>query len=149
LNQEKRIQRIENELRKLTIGNVFNKPKVGLASLFQKLVRLRARDENGNCKCFTCGKVQHWTEMDAGHFVGRNNKATILDVRNCHPQCVHCNRWVSGAKDRYLERMVERYGGEVAKELMTRTLPKNHIWDRRKLAELKIEYLDELKRLLQ
>lgn len=147
MNQEKRIQRIENELRKLTIGNVFNKPKVGLASLFQKLVRLRARDKNGNCKCFTCGKVQHWKEMDAGHFVSRNNKATILDPTNCHAQCKFCNRWGNGERDKYFLRMVERYGSEVVKELMTRTLPKNHVWDRRKLAELKVRYLDEIKEL--
>ena len=145
--EEKRIDRVEQQLRTLTIGNVFNKPGVGLASLFQKLVRLRARDGNGNCKCFTCGAVKNWKEVDAGHFVGRNNKATILDERNCHPQCKFCNRWGNGESDKYFLRMVERYGSEVVKELMTRQLPKNHVWDRRELAILKIKYLDEIKEL--
>jgi hypothetical protein len=145
--EERRLERIELYLRTKTIGKVFNEPKVGLAPLFQKLVRLRARDKNGNCKCITCGVVKHWNEMDAGHFTSRNNKATILDLRNCHPQCVRCNQWGSGEKAKYREALIERFGLEVVRELETRQLPKNHVWDRRELAKLKIAYLDEIKEL--
>jgi hypothetical protein len=145
--EDKRLDRIEQQLRTLTPDKVFNKPNVGLASIFQKLVRLRARFKDGNCRCITCGKVQHYKLMDAGHFVGRNNKATILDSRNVNPQCKKCNSWGSGEKDKYREALVKLYGIEVVRELETRTLPKNHVWDRRELAKLKIEFLDEIKEL--
>ena len=43
------------------------------AKLLQRLVRLKASDDNGYCQCVTCGKVDHYKNMQGGHFYGRRN----------------------------------------------------------------------------
>ena len=42
------------------------------AVLMQKLVRLKAADHNGFCKCVTCGIVKHWSVMQGAHFIERD-----------------------------------------------------------------------------
>lgn len=145
--RQRRIDRAHEHMRTLTIGSIFNKHPSGLACLFQKLVRLRARDKYGYCTCFTCGDRKPWGEMDSGHFITRSNKATILDHRNVHAQCVRCNQHLSGNSAAYLQAMLAKYGIEVVEELQAAKLPRNHTWDREKLAALKIDFLDEIARL--
>ena len=41
------------------------------ATILQRIVRMKAADENGYCQCVTCGKVGHWKEMDGGHYISR------------------------------------------------------------------------------
>ena len=67
-----------------------------LDRLFSEYIRRRDADYAGYCRCVTCGKVQHWREMDAGHFVPRDRIATRWDETNVHPQCRECNRFRSG-----------------------------------------------------
>lgn len=145
--RRRRIERVHEHFRTIGIGKIFNQYKVGVASLFQRLVRLRARDEHGYCTCFTCGDRKPWGEMDSGHFITRSNKATILDPRNTHPQCVRCNQHLGGNGVRYLQAMLAKYGQEVVDELQAAKLPRNHTWDKEKLAEMKIDFLDEIARL--
>lgn len=87
--------------------------------------------------------------MDAGHYVPRSNKATILDDRNVHPQCRDCNRFKHGAKAQHREYIIRTYGLEVVEELESKRLPRTHTWDREMLAEIKIKLLDELKEMMQ
>jgi len=63
---------------------------------FSRFIRLRDSDENGFARCCTCGRKKHWLEMDCGHFVKRQHKATRFDERNCAAQCRHCNRMRNG-----------------------------------------------------
>ena len=63
---------------------------------FSAFIRLRDADNNGYCKCITCGRSHHWKEMQAGHFVTRNHKAVKYDVRNVSAQCVSCNLYGKG-----------------------------------------------------
>jgi hypothetical protein len=143
--RKSRQQRIYDHLCTLTIGSVFNKHPSGLACLFQKLVRLEARDNNGMCKCVTCGVVKHWQEMDAGHYIGRSNKATILDPMNVNVQCVRCNQYGSGEREKYAIYLIDRYGIEAVEKLCAKTLPRNHVWDRWELAGIKMDLLDRIK----
>ena len=57
--------------------------------------------------CFTCNRVKHWKEMNAGHF-----KHGVLDFDeiNIHVQCVYCNRHLSGNLSVYAERLINKYG---------------------------------------
>ena len=142
---EARVERAYQSMRCLTIGSIFNKHPNGLACLFQKLVRLKARDKHGICECITCGKRQPWQEMDSGHYIPRTNKATALDERNVSVQCVFCNRHGSGELAKYREALIAKYGIEAVEELETKRLDRNHTWDRRELAKIKIALLDELK----
>lgn len=67
-----------------------------LDTIFSEYVRLRDSDQNGICKCITCGEFKHWREMDAGHFVTRENMGTRWEEENVNAQCQQCNRFKSG-----------------------------------------------------
>lgn len=63
---------------------------------FSLFIRLRDSDHQGVCKCITCGDFKHYTQMDAGHFVTRDNMATRWEEQNVNAQCPHCNRFKAG-----------------------------------------------------
>ena len=108
------------------------------AVLLQRLVRMKAADENGIAMCVTCGKKQHFTEMDGGHFISRKWTATKLIEENVHPQCKGCNQYASGKHDDYSLYMVDTYGIEMVRELnqKKRALCKQN---RLELEDIKIE----------
>lgn len=146
--EQKRMNRIDRalqHLKTLTIGSVFNKHPGGLACLNQRLVRLANANDKGICKCISCGKEDQWNAMDSGHFVGRSNKATILDERNVWPQCVRCNQHLSGNAAEYRKALVEKIGEDQVSDLETTRLPRNHVWNWYELAEIKINLQDEIK----
>ena len=87
------------------------------AVLLQKLGRMKAADEHGLASCVTCGKRQHYKEMDGGHFISRKWTATKLVEENIHPQCKGCNQYASGRHDDYSLYMVDTYGIEMVREL--------------------------------
>lgn len=68
--------------------------------------------------CFTCGKTQ---DLEVGHFVPRRYLATRWDLRNCHLQCIECNRFKNGNLKEYERRL-----GDLASELWiyARSTPK-------------------------
>jgi len=91
-----------------------------VAELVQRLVRLKAADSNGMCKCWTCDTVKHWKEMQGGHFIERGKTATKMLEENIHPQCPSCNQW--GMKKAstvliYRAAMVDMYGEDFVKWL--------------------------------
>ena len=91
-----------------------------VATLLQKLVRLKASDEDGFCVCVTCGKFDHYKNMQGGHFIERGKLATKLLTENVHPQCPYCNQW--GMKKAscvlaYRKYMVEMYGQKFVNNL--------------------------------
>jgi|SRR5690606_33029712 len=67
-----------------------------LDDVFSLFIRLRDSDKNGVCKCITCGSFYHYTKMDAGHFVTRDNMATRWEDENVNAQCPACNRFKGG-----------------------------------------------------
>lgn len=77
---------------------------------FSEYIRLRDSDEHGYCKCFTCGLVRHWKQMDAGHGIGRQHKATKYHEQNVHAQDKRCNGFEGGMRERYKEEVDKRYG---------------------------------------
>lgn len=87
------------------------------AILLQKLVKLKAADENGYCKCVTCGKVEHWKLMDGGHFISRRWTALKLMEENIQPQCKGCNGFLNGNMVAYTTYMIDTYGREFVDEL--------------------------------
>ena len=95
--------------RKTTVAQEMEKA----AKLLQRLVRLEAADDNGYCTCCTCGKVDHYKNMQGGHFIPRGRTIFKLYKPNCNPQCPSCNLW--GMKQahyvlRYRQYMVDTYG---------------------------------------
>jgi len=84
----------------------------------QKYVRLRDSDENGYCKCCTCGRVYHWKKMNGGHFIPAEWLATCFIEHNIHAQCIYCNKGLQGNTDAYWVFMEKKYGREEIDLLM-------------------------------
>jgi hypothetical protein len=117
------------------------------AELLQLLVRLKAADENGFCKCVTCDTVKHYKELQGGHFIPRGKSATKLLVENVHPQCRQCNAFgMKGgmAAQLYTIYMQEMYGHEFVDELISqaRTVKK---WVRAEVEEIAEDFKAQIK----
>lgn len=84
---------------------------------FSELIRLKYSDDNGYCRCVTCGSVHFWKDIDCGHFQPRARIATRFDERNCRPQCTRCNYYRHGEPDIFREKLIEIYGLEVVIEI--------------------------------
>ena len=90
------------------------------AELLQKLVRMKAADDEGYCTCVTCGCVKHWKEAQGGHFIERGKSYSKLLEENIHPQCQGCNGFQMKNASyvlRYRRYMVEMYGEGFVQEL--------------------------------
>ena len=119
-----------------------------VAKLMQKLVRLKAADDNGYVKCCTCGVVRLWNDrMHGAHFIGRKKLATKIMIENCHPACASCNKFhhptTSGVLD-YRKYMIDIYDEDAVDELwaLSRTIKK---WTREEVADIKNDFLKQIK----
>lgn len=81
-----------------------------LWKVFSEFIRLRDSDQYGYGVCFTCPTRKFWRDMDCGHGVGRQHKATKYDERNNHIQCKRCNGFEGGQQAIYKEEVEKRYG---------------------------------------
>lgn len=97
---------LTNKQKELTLPKLEAK----LWKVFSEFIRLRDSDENGYCKCFTCGRVRYFTDMDSGHGIPRQYKATKYNERNNAAQCKHCNGFEGGRRETYKQKMDEKYG---------------------------------------
>ena len=89
-------------------------PRSKCLEALQKLVRLKAADDNGYCQCVSCGKVEHWSDMDGGHFIDKGHSSRwALEEENVHPQCKGCNGFgMKHGTARYTyQRWMEDYYG--------------------------------------
>ena len=116
---------------------------------FSRYIRLRDSDSNGNCKCITCGLVRHWKQMDCGHGIGRQHKATKYNEKNNHAQCKRCNGFEGGKREVYKEEVDRRYGvGTWATmEIMSKKTSKIGKFEKDILAKKYKELADELEKL--
>lgn len=69
-----------------------------------------SNSHNGFCICITCCKMEHWKDIDAGHYISRAVNTTRWDERNVKPQCKKCNRFMEGAKHLFRMALVSLYG---------------------------------------
>ena len=78
--------------RKVTRKSLIKK----LDTIFSIYIRLRDANKDGFCKCISCQKINHWKDVDAGHFIGRRHLITRYDPKNVYAQCRYCNRYLAG-----------------------------------------------------
>lgn len=89
------------------------------AVILQRVVRMKAADENGYCTCVTCGVVNQWNDgMQGGHFISRVKTRHKLLEENIHPQCSGCNGPRKGEHQAYTLYMIDTYGREFVDELL-------------------------------
>ena len=67
------------------------KPKAKAWMWFSRYIRKKSADESGLTTCVTCGKPDHWKNLQAGHFIDGRNNSVLFDERLVHVQCFHCN----------------------------------------------------------
>ena len=110
---------------------------------FHEYIRRRDADNStGYCECITCNKPIHFTESDAGHFIGRQHLATRWDENNVYAQCRKCNRFEYGRQYEYSLAL----GSDLAEELL---LSSRQIFKRSDFEYLEIfeKYRDKLEEL--
>src|SRR3990167_10145550 len=84
--------------------------------LFSEWVRRSAADKEGFIRCY-CGRIVHWKDADASHFVSRQFLHTRYSEKNVHPSCRKCNRFLEGNKEEYSLFLVKKYGPDIFEEL--------------------------------
>lgn len=92
-----------------------------LDTVFSEFIRLRDSDSNGICKCITCNTPDHWRQVDAGHFVTRENMATRWEEENVHAQCQSCNRFKSGKQYEHGLAVDRKHGAGTASKLIVKS----------------------------
>ena len=121
------------------------------AVLLQKLVRLKASDDNGYCRCVTCGAQHHWKDMQGGHYVPRGKTATKLMEENIHPQCRACNGFsmkYGNAEKQYTLYMIDYYGRDfVERMIVDSSKPKKY--SRPEIEQIKKELNEQIKEQLE
>lgn len=77
---------------------------------FSIFIRKRDSNEEGIAKCFTCGLIRHWKQLDCGHGISRQHWGTRYNEKNNHAQCKRCNGFEGGKREVYKVEMDKRYG---------------------------------------
>lgn len=112
-----------------------------LDKVFSEYIRRRYA-KNDIVECITCGKKDHWKNLQAGHFMSRKHYATRWDEENVEVQCMACNVYRYG--EQYL--FAKHLGQEKADELLakSRTMVKLKDWELQDMIEIYKKKLLEL-----
>lgn len=86
-------------------------------SVFSELVRRIECDKKGYGRCITCGILNFWKKLQAGHFIPGRHNSILFDRRGVHIQCSGCNVFKRGNSIKYFRWMQKHYGEEVIKDL--------------------------------
>ncbi len=118
--RSKPVKRPKKRGRKVTKRGLLKR----LDMAFSWYMRLRYSDEDGTGECYTCGKKDHWTRLQNGHFISRKHYKTKWRSDNCRPQCYACNirrngeQWLFG---KYLDEYYGKGHSEALYRLSLRT----------------------------
>lgn len=80
--------------------------------LFSEYVRRKGADVGGTERCYTCGELAHWKELQCGHAIGGRHNAVLLDEEICRPQCVRCNVFMRGQYPIFTSKLIRENGLE-------------------------------------
>jgi hypothetical protein len=93
------------------------------AVTLQRLVRVKAAvaaNNNGYIKCVTCSKVDHFNNLQGGHFIERGKVSVKLVEEQIWPQCGQCNKWNMKKASyilAYRSFLADTYGEQWVKDL--------------------------------
>lgn len=102
--------------------------------IFSRIVRLRAADSFGNCHCFTCNLLKHWTLQQAGHYISRSHMGLRWDFRNVRVQCAKCNELNRGEIRQY-KQLLDMEVAELSETLENeaKNVVKIDLWELKQL----------------
>lgn len=86
--------------------------KTKLWGIFSEWIRRNGADEGGTNNCFTCGKLAHWKELQAGHAIPGRHNAVLFDSEIVKPQCPRCNVWSGGMYHIFATKLIKENGME-------------------------------------
>lgn len=115
-----------------------------LDTVFSRYIRMSYADDGGTVACVTCGKLLHWKDAHAGHFISRRHMSVRWDERNVHPQCCGCNTFNGGQLDEYSAYIINSYGMNTFDELR-QMKNQTRKWTRSELTDLIARYESILK----
>ena len=101
--------------------------KVKRSTLVKKLdavfsTYIRRKDAvNDIATCVTCGKKDHWSKLQNGHYMSRRHYSTRWDEDNCHVQCSGCNVFRAGEIYLYTKYLTLKFGSEFPDMLYERS----------------------------
>lgn len=79
---------------------------------FSEYIRRREADDGGTERCYTCGELAHWKELQCGHAIGGRSNAVLLDEEICRAQCVRCNVFMRGQYPVFTAKLIRENGLE-------------------------------------
>lgn len=85
--------------------------------VFSQYIRRRYTLDNGITECYTCGKKDHWKELQCGHFMSRKHYSTRWNETNCQVQCSACNVFRYGEQFKFGRNLDIEFGNGTADEL--------------------------------
>ena len=94
-----------------------SKLKKELDKWFSLYIRLRDATAEGMVQCFTSGRVYHYKQIHAGHFMSRKNLATRWCEMNVQPQSAKDNLFGQGEQYLFGIHLDSKYGEGTAEEL--------------------------------
>ena len=113
-----------------------SKLKKELDKWFSLYIRLRDCNEEGLVQCFTSGRVYHYKNMHAGHFMSRKHLATRWCESNVQPQSPADNLFGQGEQYKFGLNLDAKYGEGTAEELQFKS--------RQTLKMTRVDYEDKI-----
>lgn len=90
--------------------NLKSKLRDELDKVFSQYIRLKYSDENGYCRCISCGKIHFWKDIQCGHYMSRRYMSTRWSEDNVRPQCVACNIFNQGNIQMFRRALIKEIG---------------------------------------
>lgn len=94
-----------------------SKLKKELDKWFSLYIRLRDATDEGMVQCFTSGRIYHYKNIHAGHFMSRKHLSTRWCEINVQPQSAADNLFGQGEQFLFGINLDSKYGEGTAEEL--------------------------------
>jgi len=88
-----------------------------LDKVFSEYIRKRNANIFGFAECCTCGKKDHYKNLQCGHFMSRRHYSTRWDETNCQVQCPGCNVFKYGEQFKFGIFLNREFGENTAENL--------------------------------
>jgi len=98
-----------------------SKLKKELDKYFSLFIRLRDADYMGFVKCYTSGRLYHYKNIHAGHFISRKCLSTRWCEVNVQPQSAADNLFGQGEQYKFSKALDSEYGEGTAEELQQKS----------------------------
>jgi hypothetical protein len=98
-----------------------SKLKKDLDKWFSLYIRLKDSTDEGVVQCFTSGRVYHYKNIHAGHFMSRKHLSTRWCDINVQPQSAADNLFGQGEQYKFGLALDSKYGEGTAEELQIKS----------------------------